>query len=289
MEKKKKTDFAEYWEMAILDSIRSTGRLVGLKGRAKDAALFFGILIILALGVLSGWIPDTILQTLKGDAASSFRLALFVLGLVFVELVLVFLVTLFFIAPTKIYTSKKTDANRLTWADIEIEEFTFAEESGLGVGLKITSHKLKEDVIMGMRAEIGNINRAGKPTGRVVSPRLAWAIGKDAIFSLLWDGATVYSEDPRLLLVANSDGKESWIETQDENRQIVLFKLDNNIHYQIAIEMKGELFALGYELVRCTVICDLAYNNIEARFRYKILEIDKHTSGKEILIEGRRG
>jgi hypothetical protein len=77
------------------------------------------------------------------------------------------------------------------------------------------------------------------------------------------------------------------IEAQDEHGQMIPFKLDNGVHYQIAIEMKGKLSASNYELVRCTVIFDLAYDNIENKFRSRILEIDKHTSGKEIIMEGR--
>jgi len=107
--------------------------------------------------------------------------------------------------------------------------------------LKITSHKAKNDVIVNTRAEIGHIKRAGESVRRVIASRLGWAIGSDAIFSLLWDGTTLYSEDPQHLLIANSNGTEGWIETQDENRQAARFKLDNNVHYQIQVEMKGVL------------------------------------------------
>jgi len=140
--------------------------------------------------------------------------------------------------PSKFYSRKRMEANRLTWADIDIKEFTFPKQSGFGVGLEVISKKHERDFIMNVQAEINNIRRLGISSNNSFKARLAWAIGARSIFTLLWDGTVVYPNDPRILLIANSDGEKGWIETQDSDRQLSPISLDNNVHYQFSHDRK---------------------------------------------------
>jgi hypothetical protein len=45
--------------------------------------------------------------------------------------------------------------------------------------------------------------------------------------------------------------------------------------------MKGRLEGLGYDLLRCTVLCDLVYNSIKNELELKVLERPTH-----ILVKG---
>jgi hypothetical protein len=103
----KKTDRKEYWTLAIYKAAQSTGKLVDVKSRTKEAGLFIAALIILALGVSVKWIPDEVIQVLKGDALSSLRLAVFVIIILISFMAVIFVFQLLVTSPVKIYTDKK--------------------------------------------------------------------------------------------------------------------------------------------------------------------------------------
>jgi len=168
MDKKKDLPiFIEYWWLAIRKSASTTGKKVDVRSRLKDAALFFGILIILAIGILAKWIPDAVIQALKGDALSSLRLAIFVLGMTFLELFIVFLFTLFITAPVDIYKDQKQS---IVSRDSQIEQqqktiVEYGSEERLANG---ESLELGKSNIDGISIEVFNGEKRNPFSGKII-------------------------------------------------------------------------------------------------------------------------
>jgi len=105
--------FLEYWRYLLIRSARATGGMVDMRGRFREVAYTLIVLALVGFGILSNWIPDSVIQAVKGDAWATVRLALLIIGVVVVEMFFIFLFRIMFIEPVNIYKIQMEIIERL--------------------------------------------------------------------------------------------------------------------------------------------------------------------------------
>jgi hypothetical protein len=183
-----------------------------------------------------------------------------------------------FYIPSKLYFDKKQESFRLTWVDVEFEEFYF-KDSNYGVGVKVTSKKRKEDEIWNATAKISNIRKFGEIASNSFPARLAWVNGTGSNSNLVWSSTELHQDEPAVLLIAMSKDNKGWITTENSDRNDPANHLENMVHYSFDIEFSGQLGFDGYSLMRKTLVCDVVYDSANNKFRFKIIESPTHFPG----------
>lgn len=169
--------------------------------------------------------------------------------------------------PAELYIETREQSLLRTWKDIELKVYKFPENSGLGVGIAIISHKplfrygnnIQREYTIQTFPEIESM----KLNGRIVYSRVGLPllmVGNKAVFK---SSSEILNQrqfnnlvSSVAISVANWNSDRAWLTDLEAQNNL---NLEIDKAYSIQIEMRNSILEQT-PMEGCTVFCDLYYS-----------------------------
>jgi len=179
--------------------------------------------------------------------------------------------------PAKLYITTREETILRTWKDIEVKAYNFPENSGLGVGIAIISHKPllrygnnnQVEYTVETSPEIENIKLNGKIIYSKVRLPL-FMMGSKSVFKKSSEILNKRQFNNLVtsvaVSVANWNSEKAWLTDVDEQNDLVL---DVDKAYSVVIEMRNSKIE-DTQMEGCAIFCDLHYGKDKTTGEMKV-------------------